>query len=622
MPQYIQMLSSTWDHGYLTALVKGINKRIENEDICLHVFNAYDDIVEKNFYTLDREVFSLPNADNYIGMIAVFNSVDATRSISRHVSNFKASGKPVLTIDQHVEDTPFFGIDNYQSMYEMVEHMISYHKCRTLNYVGGPATNEENQLRYKAYVDCLTKHDLPVDYNRIRHYRFLVEDGEQAYKDFKASDLHLPDAVICANDHMAYGYCLAARRDGYECPEDFRITGFDNVSLGQNFIPSITSISRTWDKLGYDAADGLINMARSGEIVYEHFTTGRVVANESCGCGMSTRNLRKDYLDIIMNSRRDHAYAYKFDTARKILLSTPDLKAFRDSIYRTAKTLDIPSYALCLNEDFFKIEYASDSKPFSKIMKAYMADAKEDIDTEVSLLPSTYNAYEKKIYIFAAIHFAAQTFGYCVMPFDSEFIGSGGHRNLMDNISLALVNIKQRVALDEMNERLRDLYVRDALTGLYNRFGYTEFLPGLYGEGSSIFVMCMDLDNLKEINDTYGHSYGDKAIQALADAIKENFDESDIKVRMGGDEFTVIGKYLSDAMLDEQEARIHKYLIKFSEDNAFPETVEASIAYATGNDITDNSMLEALTHVADQRMYEIKKEHHSAPYKDRRRNTP
>ena len=62
--------------------------------------------------------------------------------------------------------------------------------------------------------------------------------------DFKAQGLHIPDCIISANDHMAYGYLLSAREDGYEAPEDFRITGFDNMDMGQDFIPSITSINR------------------------------------------------------------------------------------------------------------------------------------------------------------------------------------------------------------------------------------------------------------------------------------------------------------------------------------------------------------------------------------------
>ena len=565
----------------------------------------------KNYYTLDREVFSLPNNDDYIGMITVFNSVDATRSISNYVSEFKKTGKPVLTIDSHVEDTPFFGIDNYTSMYEMVEHMVSFHKCRVLNYVGGPATNEENQLRYKAFVDCLDAHGIPVEYNRIRHYRFLVEDGRQAYLDFKAQGLHLPDCVICANDHMAYGYCLSAREDGYDAPEDFRITGFDNVEMGQDFIPSITSINRSWDQLGYDAADGIIKMVESGRPIMEHFTVGKVRPNESCGCAVSTRNLRSDYLRNLMKARDIHENSIKFDTARKILLCTPDLKRFRQSIYKTTRTLGIPHYALCLNEGFSDMSHTDTSESFSTKMTAYLEDSKESIDRTQSLFPSSFLANEEKIYIFAAIHFDSQTFGYCVMPFDFNFIAGGGHRFLMDNISLSLVNIRQRIALNEMNEKLSTLYITDALTGLYNRFGYNEFLPDLYEKNDGcVFIMCMDLDNLKQINDKLGHAFGDKAIKALADAIKDTFDEEDVKIRMGGDEFTVIGRYVSDELLKHREENINKYLQDFSRENDFTMDVRASVAYATTveENITD---LEELTHLADKRMYEIKKIHHA-----------
>ena len=616
MHQYIQMLSSTWDHGYLTSLVKGIRKRLEGEDIGLHIFNAYDDIIEKNFYTLDRAIFSLPDSSDYIGMITVFNSVDATRSITRHVSEFRKTGKPVLSIDSHVDDTPFFGIDNYRSMYEIVEHMISFHKCETLNYVGGPATNEENQLRYKAYVDCLTAHDIPVDFRRIRHYRYLVEDGTQAYNDFKENGIHLPDAVICANDHMAYGYCLAAQRDGYNAPDDFRITGFDNVDIGQNFIPSITSINRSWEQLGYDAADGLISMSRSGRMIKEHYTVGKVRLNESCGCGIATRDLRGDYMSLLTKSRHASENSIKYDTARKILLSTPNLRHFRTSILKTKQALNIPGYALCLSDDFFikeKLTEIPDSHehPFSETMHAVLEDVKEDVDTTKSLLPSRFVSNENKIYIFAAIHFGDEIFGYCVMPFNDDFIEGGGHRFLMDNISLSLVNIKQREALDEANAKLRELYIRDALTGLYNRFGFNELAPELYESNKGIvFAMCMDLDNLKEINDKYGHAYGDKAIKALADAIKDAFDETDILVRMGGDEFTVVGKYTSEDALKDIEASIHAYLKDFSTTDDFPLDVEASIAYAF-NPIYDNALdMEKLVHCADQRMYDIKKEHH------------
>ena len=57
MRRYVQMLTSTWDNNYLVALVKGITRRFKNEDIGLHIFNAYDEIYEKDFY-IARTKFS------------------------------------------------------------------------------------------------------------------------------------------------------------------------------------------------------------------------------------------------------------------------------------------------------------------------------------------------------------------------------------------------------------------------------------------------------------------------------------------------------------------------------------------------------------------------------------
>ena len=134
---------------------------------------------------------------------------------------------------------------------------------------------------------------------------------------------------------------------------------------------------------------------------------------------------------------------------------------------------------------------------------------------------------------------------------------------------------------------------------------------GLYeANNGCVFTMCMDIDNLKEINDRFGHTYGDKAIVALADAIKTVFTDDEIRVRMGGDEFTVIGRCIPESGLKDKEDRIHKYLADFTESNDFPADVEASIAYAFNDETEDPIDMEKLVHLADQRMYEIKKEHH------------
>lgn len=82
--------------------------------------------------------------------------------------------------------------------------------------------------------------------------------------------------------------------------------------------------------------------------------------------------------------------------------------------------------------------------------------------------------------------------------------------------------------------------IKDALTGLYNRkiFDSDFFLERVRENCGSI--IAIDGNNIKTINDNYGHSVGDLAIQCIADKMKDNFRASDFLIRTGGDEFIVI----------------------------------------------------------------------------------
>lgn len=619
MRRYVQMLTSTWDNRYIATLVRGITRRLADENIGLHIFNAYDEVYEKDFYTHDKEIFKLPNSNNYMGMIVVFNSVDSANDIKDIAESFRRSGKPVISIDQHADNVSFYGLDNYHSMYKIVEHLIKVHSCQTFNYIGGPADNEENKLRYKAFEDCLKNHGITVEDRRVRHYRFMTDDGYQAYHEFKDLGLHLPDAVVCANDNMACGYSIAAGEDGYSAPWNFRITGFDNTDRGQHFLPSLTSVNRNWEQLGYDVADGLMSMSLRGDFIKDHHTVGFVKINESCGCQHGDRNLRDDYTDMLNRMNTARMNSYRQDSARKILCSVPNLDRFKQAIYDSIRILGIMSYAVCLNDTFFNPDMDAADSRFTDKVTGYTEEGSEIIDRSVTLLPAVYTVNNDVNYIFSCLHFGEHTFGYCVMPFDEELVIQGEHRKLMESLSLALMNIKQHLALDIMNERLRTLYIQDTLTGLYNRFGYRDLSADFFRKYSGdVFVVYADLDNLKTINDKYGHSYGDTAIKVLAEALKYAFSDEDIKIRMGGDEFIVLGRYESTAKLEVQRDMAEAYLANYSVENDFPVMISASIAYINNVEEKQDDM-EALIHMADQKMYEIKQEHHSRRSLDRRR---
>jgi diguanylate cyclase (GGDEF)-like protein len=106
-----------------------------------------------------------------------------------------------------------------------------------------------------------------------------------------------------------------------------------------------------------------------------------------------------------------------------------------------------------------------------------------------------------------------------------------------EQLSQALANLRLR-------ESLRDLSVRDPLTGLFNRRYLSESLGREMARsrrrGQPLTVMMMDLDHFKAFNDNYGHSAGDAVLVAFARLLHNNFRSEDIACRLGGEEFIMI----------------------------------------------------------------------------------
>ena len=93
---------------------------------------------------------------------------------------------------------------------------------------------------------------------------------------------------------------------------------------------------------------------------------------------------------------------------------------------------------------------------------------------------------------------------------------------------------------------LQDEASRDYLTGLLNRRGLQVAMDTLRKEDMPLAVCLFDLDDLKKVNDTYGHDAGDRLIQSFADLLRRQTRTKDILCRYGGDEFLVILKHMSD----------------------------------------------------------------------------
>ena len=126
----------------------------------------------------------------------------------------------------------------------------------------------------------------------------------------------------------------------------------------------------------------------------------------------------------------------------------------------------------------------------------------------------------------------------------------------------------------------------DSLTRLFNKNKYNEMVSMYYPNVDNITVIFWDLNNLKIINDTYGHEYGDKALSALASILYAHSDEQCRRVyRFGGDEFVMIIDNPHDGEADRIISAVKDELVKCSSDVSIEISSAVGVASGNGSDI-------------------------------------
>jgi len=164
------------------------------------------------------------------------------------------------------------------------------------------------------------------------------------------------------------------------------------------------------------------------------------------------------------------------------------------------------------------------------------------------------------------------------------------------------------IQLDTAEKQLQEAVRRDGMTGIYNRTYFIETaerelaLARRYGHTFSVAIL--DVDDFKQINDTFGHLAGDQVLLVLTTIIRNNLRNTDVFARYGGDEFVILFPYTEKDHAQLCVQRIREILAR-------------STVHFKGNDIHftvsagtegffDQPELDLILHQADMALYQAK----------------
>jgi diguanylate cyclase (GGDEF)-like protein len=175
-------------------------------------------------------------------------------------------------------------------------------------------------------------------------------------------------------------------------------------------------------------------------------------------------------------------------------------------------------------------------------------------------------------------------------------------------------SIRYALERNRLLNKIRELAVRDALTGLYNRRELHRFLTYELIKSQRykhpFSLLMMDIDNFKEINDRYGHRIGDEILQRVAQVLINNVRACDLPARYGGDEFIVVlpETPASQAWYGAERVRkaIEDLSIQVTDESGLTEKIEITISTGVTEYPNDAISEEMLIEGADQALYQAK----------------
>ncbi len=159
-------------------------------------------------------------------------------------------------------------------------------------------------------------------------------------------------------------------------------------------------------------------------------------------------------------------------------------------------------------------------------------------------------------------------------------------------------------------EQLEAMSLKDELTGLHNRHGFMplakQYIKTLKRDKSIAYIYYADIDNMKRINDTYGHHEGDSVIKTVSDILQDLYSGSDLIARIGNDEFVILTVGSTESGVELINSRLQK---KFDEANSAAGkeyTISISYGVAKYNPEGPCSIEDLLTR-SEKSMHEQKK---------------
>ncbi len=609
---FIGEVTGTLQEGILNAIVEKANGL--KYDVM--VFCTYGSFNDDFLYAEgEKRCITIPDLSLFDGVIVtedVFNNPGLEDDL---YDVLKKTAKCPVVYMRSVRDG-FYSVlsENKEAIASMTEHFIKDHKFTDICYMSGKKESQDAKLRLRGFVSKMEEYGLPIEEHTVFHGDYWRDKGKEAIDWFMTERQTYPQVIICANDYMALSICEELKKRGISVPEDVCVSGFDCVSEAIQNDPPLTTFEVNFEEMVYCAID-IIDAANRKEHVNDcSMVLPKMHLQKSCGCCKA--KLDEVKIDYIAES-----YRQTYNMKNAMLAVTEYQDAFEEEEYlwvteKYGDVLQSDEVYLCMcdtkEKEFEAVEKQNQFTDQMILKRIFHGTERAEhyniVFDRKDLLPKEFRKEDEiQNLVFFSMHFKNTIYGYLAAKIPDMHWFDVCTQTFIMNLANAIENASVQKEIADL-EQIKAQYQRDVLTGLLNRRGFDKQIRdsiAFRDKNSNDLYISIDMDNLKYINDTFGHLEGDRALCLLAQAIKSCMEEEDFCARVGGDEFAA---FLPHSATDRGivfSEKFQKALAKTAE-NDVPYTLDASFGICSLKEGKGLTLVECMQK-ADMRMYERKR---------------
>ncbi len=508
----IAVITARADDNEQKMILAGIGEVAFSLDADVFVFsNIYNHWTEDALLNYEDHIYDYVQPEHFDGVIITAEAFRDLSVLEDLLCRIRRSGVPAVMIGGEAESFDTITSDDAADMARITSHLITVHGLTKFDILTGPEAMPVSHERVAGCRKAMEQHGIPFHSVRVHYGDFWTGSGFTLAQQYLSGEAPMPQAVICTNDHMAYGLCEALTEAGVSIPEQIMITGYDHTEDRLYHHPLLTTCRRSRQKQGMEAAAQLL----APDLRLPEYAQELLLGN-TCGCGVDftqlgeeIRSARIGQYHTVMNS------VAQFSGALTLCRTLAEYTAvLREYLYllHGAETL-----YLCLDRQWNGPRYGGEAFLCCTICKDEPSDMPQYVPWEQ--LPACLQKEQEapRIFCCSPLCFQTRMFGYTVAAFTEPRCYDFSYRDWNKSVVNALEILRMKNDIHYLTgcQRISTLY--DSLTGFYYLHEFEALINEIPEERYLQAVKLVFFENGEYL---YGENYRSDIIAASARAIR------------------------------------------------------------------------------------------------------